>query len=410
MNTRSNDDKHMWPDSKIRTTAIHGGEYPDPGHRGTSPNIVMTTTFLADPDALFSVEGMQEDDPYFYSRWANPTVRQLEQKLANLECGEASVAFASGMAAVSSFFQYWLEPGDHLVASNVTYAATAESINEILPRQGVQVTKVDSSNLSEVEQAMGPRTKLVFVETPSNPILRLSSLSDIAKIAHKAGAELVVDSTLATPIATQPLMLGADYVIHSLTKYMCGHGDAIGGALIGSRQKLETFRQQFAIRNGAVLSPFNAWLIMRGMATLPLRMHAHQEGAMAVANFLENHKKVRQVCYPGLPSHPDYDLAKTQMKNFSGMLTFQLKNHRADTVERLCKSCRIFHYAVSLGHHRSLMFYLPTEKLQSSSYQLSKEQLNSYRKYAGDGIFRVSVGLEDPEDLCDDLDHALSKV
>lgn len=400
----------MEPHHGIRTTAIHGGEYPDPGHRGTSPNLVMTTTFLADTHAPFSVEEMQEDAPYFYTRWANPTVRQLEEKLANLECGEASVAFASGMAAISSLFQYWLKPGDHLVVSNVTYAATAEMINEFLPRQGIQITKVDSSNLSEVEKAMEPRTKLVFIETPCNPILRLSNLSRIAQIAHKVGAELAVDSTLATPIATQPLKLGADYVVHSLTKYMCGHGDAIGGALIGNQKKLETFRQQFAIRNGGVLSPFNAWLIMRGIATLPLRMHAHQEGAMKVSQFLQNHNKVKQVCYPGLSSHPDYELAKTQMHNFSGMLTFQLKNHRANTVERLCESLRIFHYAVSLGHHRSLIFYLPTEQLQASSFHLSKKALKDYRKYAGDGIFRISVGLEDPEDLCEDLDRALTKA
>ena len=394
----------------LRTAAIHEGEYPDPGHRGASPNVVMTTTFLADPDASFSVERMQEESPYFYTRWANPTVRQLEEKVAKLEGGGTSVAFASGMATISSLFQYWLKSGDHLVVSNVTYTATAEIINDILPCRGIDVTKVDSSKLSEVERAVKSHTKLVFIETPCNPILRLSSVGDIAHIAHSAGAELVVDSTMATPIATQPLKLGADYVIHSLTKYLCGHGDAIGGAIVGTREKLEQFRQQFAIRNGAVLSPFNAWLIMRGMATLPLRMEAHQEGAMKVAQFLESHKKVKKVCYPGLPSHPDYELAKRQMKNFSGMLTFQLKNHPTNSVERLCHNLRIFHYAVSLGHHRSLIFYLPTEEMQTSSFQLSKKELGRYRQYAGDGIFRVSVGLEDPEDLCDDLDQALSKI
>ncbi|MGB0909652.1 MAG: trans-sulfuration enzyme family protein, partial [Nitrospirales bacterium] len=300
--------------------------------------------------------------------------------------------------------------GNGVVVSNVTYAATAEIINDMLPRQGIKVTKVNSSDLSEVERAVKPTTKLVFIETPCNPILRMSNIPEIARIADRVGAELAVDSTLATPIATQPLKLGADYVIHSLTKYLCGHGDAIGGAIIGGRKKLEALRQQFAIRNGGVLSPFNAWLIMRGIATLPLRMHAHQEGAMKVACFLQDHKKVSQVGYPGLPSFPDFELARTQMKNFSGLLTFQLKNHRASTVERLCRNLRIFHYAVSLGHHRSLMFYLPTEQLQNSSFQLSKKALQGYRKYAGDGIFRVSVGLEDPEDLCEDLDHALSKI
>ena len=271
MKTRASQKKPVKPNVGIRTSAIHGGEYPDPGHRGTSPKVVMTTTFLADPDAGFSSKSMQENDPYFYTRWANPTIRQLEQKLADLEGGETSIAFASGMAAISSLFQYWLRSGDHLVSGNVTYAATAEIMNDMLPRQGIKVTKVDSSDLSEVERAVKSKTKLVYIETPCNPILRVSNIREIARIAHRVGAELAVDSTLATPIATQPLVLGADYVIHSLTKYLCGHGDAIGGAIIGGRKKLEAFRQRFAIRNGGVLSPFNAWLIMRGIATLPLR-------------------------------------------------------------------------------------------------------------------------------------------
>ena len=394
----------------MRTKAIHSGEFPDPSHRASSPNIVMSTTFVADADSSFSAEEMKDDAPYFYTRWANPTVRQLEEKLVNLENAESAVAFSSGMAAVSALFQYWLKAGDQLVISNVTYAAIAEIIHDFLPNLGIIVKKVDSSKLSEVKRIVNKQTKLVFIDTPCNPILRLTNIRAVAQIAHNAGAELVVDSTFATPMATQPLNLDADYVIHSLTKYMGGHGDAMGGALLGRSKQLEIFRQKFALRNGAVLSPFNAWLIMRGIATLPLRMQAHQEGAMMVAKFLESHKKIKRVIYPGLQSHPDFQLAKEQMVNSSGMLTFQIYDQDSSAVEKLSKSLRIFHYAVSLGHHRSLIFYLPTDDLQRSSFHLTNEELKAYKRYAGNGIFRVSVGLEDPEDLCYDLDQALSKL
>ena len=236
--------------------------------------------------------------------------------------------------------------------------------------------------------------------------MRLTDTRPVAAIARSAGARLAVDSTFSTPIATRPLELGADFVIHSLTKYLCGHGDASGGALLGNQADLAPLRKRVAIRTGGILSPFNAWLIMRGMATLPLRMAAHEQGAMQVARFLEAHPRVQRVVYPGLPSHPQHALAQRQMENFSGMLTFQVENG-PETAQALATSLKIIHYAVSLGHHRSLVFYLPAQDMLRHSFALDAAQAEAYRAFAGEGVFRLSVGLEDPDDLCADLGQAL---
>ena len=391
----------------LRTKAVHAGEQPDPTTGASAPNLVMSTTFLADPDANFSVENLQADAPYFYTRWGNPTVHQLEQKLCALEGADAAVAFGSGMAAISALFFHLLRSGDHLVISNVTYAATAEMTNDLLPGLGIQITKVDMADLAAVAAAITPQTKLVYAETPCNPILRLTDIQAVANLAHAAGAVLAVDSTFATPMATRPLTLGADFVIHSLTKYLGGHGDALGGVLLGPRQEIESLRQKVAIRTGGILSPFNAWLIMRGIATFPLRMRAHEQGALQVAQFLENHPQIKRVIYPGLPSHPQHALAQKQMKNFSGMLTFQVEGGPA-MARQLAQKLKVFHYAVSLGHPRSLIFYMPTADLQASSFRLNAEQFAAFKLYAGEGIFRTSIGLEDPEDLCQDLEQALA--
>jgi methionine-gamma-lyase len=203
--------------------------------------------------------------------------------------------------------------------------------------------------------------------------------------------------------------LGADFVIHSLTKYIGGHGDALGGALLGPKAELDALRQQIGVRLGGVISPFNAWLILRGAATLPLRMKAHEAGARQVAQFLEGHPQVTQVMYPGLSSHPQHRLAQRQMENFSGMLTFQVAEGR-QAARLLAERLKIWHYAVSLGHHRSLLFYLPTAELLTTSFKLSERQAKSYRDFAGEGIFRVSVGIEDPDDLCQDLEQALAAI
>ena len=390
-----------------QTLAIHAGEEPDPVTHAASPNLVMSTTFTVDADTGFSVEGLEENDVWIYTRWGNPTVHQLEEKLAAIEEAETAVAFASGMGAITALLFHLLRAGDHAIISDVAYAALSEITNEMIPDLNIDITKVDTSDVEAIRAAVKPNTKLIYIETPCNPLLRLTDIAAVATIAKEAGAKLAVDSTFATPAATKPLQLGADFVIHSLTKYLGGHGDALGGVVLGSKADLASLRKKTAIRLGGVLSPFNAWLILRGLATFPLRMRAHAENALKVAQFLENRPKVIRVIYPGLPSHPQYELAKRQMKNFSGMLTFQVVNG-SEQARVFADKLQIIHYAVSLGHHRSLIFYLNSKDLLQTSFKFATEaQLASWNKFAGEGIFRLSVGLEDADDIIHDLEQAL---
>lgn len=389
-----------------QTLAIHAGEGPDPGTGASAPNLVMSTTFVIDPDISFSATELGEEAPFVYTRWGNPTVDQLEKKLAAIEGAGAAMAFASGMAAIAGLLLQTLRNGDHLIMSDVSYAGSAELVDDLLPRIGVEVVKVNLSDLAAVESAFRPNTRLLFAETPANPILRLADVESLAKLAHGHGVPLVVDSTFATPIGLKPLELGADYVVHSLTKYLSGHGDAVGGAVLGSQENISRLRHNIGIHMGGVISPFNAWLTMRGIATLPLRMKAHEAGATAVARHLEAHPDVLKVVYPGLPSHPQHDLARRQMRNFSGMLTFQTRGG-AETARKLADRLRVIHYAVSLGHHRSLVVYLPTDNLLRSSFRMNPEQEAAYREWAGEGLFRLSVGLEDADDLIADLEQAM---
>ncbi|NIR27771.1 MAG: aminotransferase class I/II-fold pyridoxal phosphate-dependent enzyme [Gammaproteobacteria bacterium] len=390
----------------MRTKAVHAGEGADPVTGASSPNLVMSSTFVVHEPLSFSARNMREDMPYLYTRWANPTVRQLEDKLAALEGAEACVALGSGMAATAAVLLGTLSQGDHLVVSDINYAGTAELARDTLPRFGIEVTPVDTSEADNIARAMRPNTRIVWVETPANPIMRLTDIAAAAQVAHAADARLVVDSTFATPIATRPLELGADLVVHSLTKYIGGHGDAVGGAVLGNAQALSAVNVEARIHHGGVLSPFNAWLIMRGAATLPLRMRAHQENALALARFLEAHPRVERVLYPGLPSHPQHELAVRQMDNFSGMIAVRVKAGAA-LAERMMRELRVFHYAVSLGHHRSLIYWMDTRDLTGSSFRLSGAALESYRRDAGDGVFRISVGVEDVEDLRADLARVL---
>lgn len=389
------------------TQAIHAGEEPDKATGASAPNIVMSTTFVTDTETDFSVQGMEEGGAWVYTRWGNPTIHQLEEKVAALEEAETGVAFATGMSAITGLLLDLLKSGDHAVISDVAYAALSEITNDMIPELGIEITKVDTSNPQNVQDAIKPNTKLVYIESPCNPILRLTDIAAVAEITHNAGAKLAIDSTFATPAATKPILLGADFVIHSLTKYLGGHGDALGGIVLGKKSDLATMRKKTAVHLGGSMSPFNAWLIMRGMTTFPIRMKVHEKNALKAANFLENHPKVKRVIYPGLPSHPQYELAKKQMKNFSGIIAFQvdnIKNRLKEVVEKF----EIIHYAVSLGHHRSLIFYMTTDDLLQTSFKLSTpDQLNSWQKFAGDGIFRLSVGLEDADDLIADLDRAL---
>lgn len=401
----SKDNKEI--EGGLRTRAIHAGEAPDPITGASAPNLVMSSTFVTEEAAGFSAHDLADNPGFLYTRWGNPTVQQLERKLCSLEGAEACACFATGMAAASGLLFSTLSQGDHLITSDTNYAGVAELVRDTLPRMGIEVTPVDTSDVGNVTAALRDNTRMVLLETPANPIMRLCDLAAISEVAHAAGdIKVAVDSTFATPIATRPLELGVDYVFHSLTKYIGGHGDAAGGAVLGNREAIGALRLEAGIHYGGVLSPFNAWLIMRGCATLPLRMRAHEETALELGAFLESHDRVTRVMYPGLASHPQHDLAKRQMDNFSAMLTFQVKDGPA-LADRMTRELQVFHYAVSLGHHRSLIFWMGTDDLMKTSFRLDGAQLESFRAYAGDGVFRVSVGLEDAADLCADLDRVL---
>ena len=392
----------------VRTIAVHAGEGIDPVTRASSPNLVMSATFAPAEVTGFSARNRMGYEGFTYARVSNPTVRQLEEKLAALEGGEKALCFGSGMAASHALIAGRLSQGDHLIISDSNYVGTAELVRDSLPRFGIAVTPVDTSDLEQIAGAIRPRSRMLWIETPANPIMRLSDIEAVSTLAHKRGVrDVVVDSTFATPIATQPLALGADFVVHSLTKYIGGHGDAMGGAVIGRGQDLDALNLEATVHYGGVLSPFNAWLILRGAATLPLRMRAHEESATAVARFLEGHRSVKRVIYPGLASHPQQALARRQMKNFSGMLTFQTHEEGAAVAARMIDTCEVVHYAVSLGHHRSLVYWIPTKDLMRSSFKLEGEALERYLAFAGEGVFRFSTGIEDAEDICADLARVL---
>ncbi len=375
-----------------------------------SPGIVTATSFTTHPDAIgFSANDLQQNAPHFYTRWSNPTIAELEAKLADLEGGEAGLCFASGMAAISALFLTHLSQGDHLVVSDVCYAGVAELVHDILPKYGISVSAVDTSDLTAIAEAVRPQTKLIHVETPANPILRLADIAAISRIAKGCGAKLSIDSTIATPVATKPLSLGADFVVHSLTKYLCGHGDAIAGGIVGKVDALASVRREALIHHGACLSPFAAWLVLRGIETLDARMAVHERNARAVAEFLHGHPKVTKVYWPGLQSHPQHDLAKRQMANFSGLLAFSVEKG-PELARWLAENVKTFSYAVSLGKAKSLVFYISSQDIINSSYRLGNAASARYKDWIGEGAFRVSIGLEDPKRLISELAAALEMV
>ncbi len=393
----------------VMTTAIHAGESPDAATGASAPPLHMSSTFVTDQVAGFSAHDLQDNSAYLYARWGNPTVRMLEQKIAALEGTADCLCLASGMAAATAIFLTFLSAGDHVIVSDVSYAGVAELARDTLPRLGIRVSTVNMSDPAAVAAALRPNTRLIHTETPVNPIGRLTDLAAIAALAHGAGALLSCDATFASPLGQDCRALGVDLILHSVTKYIGGHGDAVGGAVAGSNELIARMRSEAAIHHGGVMSPFNAWLIARGLATLPLRMKAHEAGASAVAGWLETRPAVTRVIYPGLPSHPQHDLAQRQMRNMSAMISFQVGS--AEQGEALAQAMierlETIHYAVSLGHHRSLIFWMGTRALMETSFRLDGAQLADYRAYAGDGIFRLSVGLEDAEDLIADLGRVL---
>lgn len=370
-----------WRGRKVATQCVHAGFEKDSDTCAVKPPIHMSTNY-----ELSFGSGEYE---YIYNRQHNPTVRYLEERLAILEGGEDAMVAASGVGTIAATLFALLSKDAHVVASNICYIAILQLFTDYLPEQyGLDISLVNTSDVDAVKRAVKSNTKIIYVESPANPTTRISDIAAIAEIARKAGAYLIVDSTWSGLLTQKPLALGADLVIHSATKYLNGHGDALGGAVIGSRELIDLIREAGMVHLGPVISPFNGWLILRGISTLPLRMKQHCDSALEVAEFLESHPGVEMVRYPGLTSHPQYEIACSQMSGFSGMLNFALKDR--EYISEFIKKTKIFTFAVSLGHDESLICYYP----------------DPYGDEDG-GFCRVSIGLEDPDDLIEDLDQAL---
>lgn len=398
--------------SKLATLAVHAGVRPHPVTGAIAPDISMAANYASRFGEIgFSAEGTQLDKVSFaYAREWHPNGRQLEEKLTALEGGEDAVVFASGVGAISGLFLHLLDPGDHVLVSDVSYAGTAEFVRGLLLRKGIKADFVDMSDLAAVKaKAIPGKTRFIYAESPCNPVLKLADIAGLAGIAKSAGAKLAIDSTFASPMITQPLALGADYVVHSLTKYVGGHGDALGGAVIGAAKDMKALREEVVTHLGASISPFNAWLILRGIETLPIRMEAYSRSALTVAQFLSEQPFVTQLRYPHLPSHPQYELAKRQMALGSGMISFTVKDQQRFG-RALSDRLRIFKYAASLGHSHSLILHCDTNDLQRTTFKLDEAALKRYRDFAGDGFFRLSIGLEDADDLCRDLKRAFDAM
>ncbi len=383
----------------FQTRAVHTGNDVDGETGAIKRPITMANSYELpyDPtDMNWSSAGGN-----LYTRNGGSNQKYLQEKLASLEDGEDCVVLSSGVAALSGLFFSLLQSGDHVVFSNVTYIAVYRLLNELFNNKfQVETTIVDTSDLKAVRKAIRPNTKLIHIETPGNPTLTISDISEIAKIAHEHGALLSVDNTFASPYNQRPIELGADFSIESLTKYINGHGDAMGGAIIGKKEYLEIIRAQAQVNLGGTISPFNAWLIMRGSVTLPLRMRQHNENALKVAQWLEKQPGVSFVAYPGLESNRGYEVAKKQMSpGFGGVLSFGL-NADHDTHNKFVSYLRVITSAVSLGHDESLIVFLGEDD----------ERQYLYPEEFHNGFFRFSVGIEDAEDIIEDLRQALEKV
>lgn len=392
------------PDSARKgftTRAIHHGydPYAAPGALNPPVYLSSTYTFPTVEDGAARFAGEQAG--YVYSRVGNPTTVLLEQRLADLEGGEAALVTASGMGATTSLMWTLLQPGDELIADKTLYGCTFGFFNHGLAKFGVKVTHVDMTDPANLERAIGAATKVVFFESPANPNMRLVDIAAVSTIAHRHGAAVVVDNTYCTPYLQRPLELGADYVVHSATKYLGGHGDLIAGAIVGPKESLDQVRF-YGIKDmtGAVMSSQDAFLVLRGLKTLALRMHRHSENAQGIAEFLAGSDKVAVVHYPGLPSFPQHDLARRQMKLPGGMVAFELKGG-IEAGRRFMNALQLVTRAVSLGDAESLAqhpasmthsFYTPEER---ATHMISE------------GLVRISAGLEDLEDLLADVRQAL---
>jgi len=378
---------------KFSTRAIHAGQSPDPTTGAINVPIYASSTYAQ--------EEIGKHRGYEYSRVSNPTRTALEENLASLEGGTSAHVFSSGMAAIAAMVAM-LKTGDHVICGSNVYGGTPRLFDRIIANYGIRFTYVDTTNPDQVREAIEPNTKLVHIETPTNPLMQLTDIAAVAELAHKAGAEVSVDNTFLSPALQSPIALGADIVMHSTTKFLNGHSDGLGGVLVGSKPG---HRDRFNLMQkalGGILSPFESYLILRGIKTLPLRMKQHEENGRAVAAFLAQHPKVQKVFYPGLKSHPQHELAVRQQKGFGSMIAMELGSRGA--AGRFLKGLKIFLNAESLGGVESLASHSAT----STHAALTEER----RLVIGitQGLVRLSVGIEDKDDLMGDLTQALEAV
>jgi len=377
----------------FRTDAIHAGQEPDPTTGAVTIPIYQTSTYVQ--------EGLGRHKGFEYARTQNPTRMALEQNMAVLEGGVAGYAFASGMAATTSITQLLLKQGDHAICGENVYGGTFRLFDKIVKHYGVEFTYVNTSNLGDVERSLRRNTRMIFIETPTNPLMSISDIRAVCDIAHRANCRVVVDNTFMSPYFQRPLDLGADIVVHSTTKYLNGHSDSVGGVVV-LKLKEDAERLQF-IQNaaGAILSPFDSWLVLRGIKTLPVRMEAHNTNGVAIAKYLAGRKEVRKIYYPGLPNHPGHDLAKKQMTGFGGMIAFDLGG--LDRAKAFLETVKLCSLGESLGGVETLISH-PATMTHASVPPEERGRMG-----ITDGLVRISVGIEDVEDLIADLDRAFGK-
>lgn len=390
--------------SALGTRCVHAGDSPDPSTGALEAPLVLSSAFGFDSaeDAAGAFRG--ENDSYIYGRWSNPTVAALEAKLAALEDAEAACATASGMAAISGAILSVCEAGAHIVAPRSMYAESARLFRERLPRLGITTTFVDACAVDAYAAALTPKTRVLYIETPSNPVLALTDIARVVELARTRGIFTIADNTFATPFAQNPLSFGVDLVVHSMTKALGGHGDSIGGALVGGRTEVDRARDLIVKGFGGVLAPFNAFLTSRGLRTFALRQRQACESAAELAARLATHPRIARVHHPSLSSHPQHELALGQMHAFGSLLSFELKSQGVDAVlagRTVLESVRTITHAVSLGDVRSLLVH-PASTTHSTMPREARHLAD-----IGDGLLRLSVGVEGVEDLWADLDSAL---
>jgi len=389
---------------KIATRSIHAGEGIDTDTQAIRRPLVLANSYKLQDTLEQLPESFDWDKvhKYNYPRWRHPNGRYLEERLAAMEGGEDCAVFASGVAAITAAFFSLLSAGDHIICSKICYIGIHEFLGDHLAKRfGVDVSMVDTTNIEEVKQAVKPNTKLIHIETPANPTTLINDIEAVAKIAKQAGAIYSVDSTYSGLILQSPLKLEADLVMHSLSKYINGHGDGLGGAVIGRKDLITEIRKAAGIHLGACISPFNAWLIMRSTETLPLRMRQHSANALQIARFLESHPLVKFVRYPGLASHPQHEIARKQMSDYGGMINFGLNVKSKFLYFQFIERLKVITHAVCLGHAESLIQFYPQDGEHPELGVLN------YPEDIGEGFLRLSVGLEDANDLIADLKQAL---